>query len=381
MGVGSVELTGLVDPSQPLDPAAKRALAAREMKRLSATPGSPPPPTGLTWTDRVRISFAGLENQTASEILDCALDSDYCASERPTAADQRIKVFVELAIAGSELPSRLHAVKACPEALAGQVSGKALTGSIWDLTAEMVPCPRCMNNPHIAACHAIQGRERHRVNIRTDILHVLGHLHQGRVAWPGVERVANMATERWAPRFENGFVDRGNPEKLPADPVAIATVELAVAVGQATGHHLAALWDAAMIDVLARHTKHGTSGKIRRKASRALAAALRGHSWEELSGVVATELDTAMTRRKTVEKRVSEVLSDFEPEIGSLVADELDTFEKPGRDLVDWSADLTSANAADSGHLRSRLVMAWHGGPVPPTVLRAIEAYPASITN
>ncbi|MFW2382980.1 MAG: hypothetical protein ACN4GZ_14600 [Acidimicrobiales bacterium] len=374
--MGSVELTGLVDPSQPMDPAAKRALAAREIKRFGPTPGTPPDPTVLNWTDRVRISFAGLENETACEILDCALDPAYSSSERPAGADLRITVFVERAVAGSGLPDRLHAMATCPDALPGQTSNSSRAGSIWNLTAEMVPCPRCLADPNVAAAHAIRGRERHRVNIRTDIFHVLGHLHQGRVAWPGVERLANMATERWAPRWENGYVDRGNPERWPADPVASALVELAVAVGHATGGHLAALWDAAMIDVLASHARNRASGKIRRKAGKALAAALRGHSWEELSGVVATEIDTAMTRRSTVEKRVSAVLAEFEQEIGAVVADELEALEQPGGAFVNWSSDLTSATASDAGALRSRLVMAWHGGPVPPTVLRAIEAYP-----
>ena len=69
MVVASIELAGLIDPTQPLDPAAQRALAARELKRLGPTPGTPADPIAFSWADDVRSRFAGLENEAAQEIL------------------------------------------------------------------------------------------------------------------------------------------------------------------------------------------------------------------------------------------------------------------------------------------------------------------------
>ena len=374
--MGNIELTGLVDPSTPLDPSARRALAAREIKRLGPTPGSPADPTAPSWTDLIRISFAGLQNDTACEILDCVLDPAYSAVERPAGVDDRIKVYVEKAIPGSDLPDRLHATPSCPEVLPGHISTKAAVASIWRLTRDRVACNRCLAHPALETASNIRGRSRHRIDIRTDVLLSLGHLHQGAVHWPAVHRLANLGTERWEPRFENGFIDRGNPEHWAADPIAEATVELAVAVGHATGQHLAALWDAAMIDVLVRHSSNGGSLKVRRKASKALAAVLEGHSWEELSGIVAEEIDTIRTRKKSIERRVSALLSEFEVEIGELVADQLDELERHDDSFTTWSSKLTTPDAPDSAVLGSRLVMAWHGGSVPEVVLRAIAAYP-----
>ncbi len=376
--MAQIELSGLVDPTQPMEPAARRALAARELKRLGPTPGIPAEPTITDWTDDVRARFASLDNEAAQEILQCVLDPAYSESKRPAGVDARLKVYVERAVSGSHLPDRIHATVSCPEALAGHMSGVPKVRTIWELTETCSPCPRCIVHPEVSAARAINGRDRHRVNIRTEVLTVLAELQNGSVNWPAVQRLANLAPERWAPRFESGFVDTGNPERWLADPIAEATVELAVAVGHATGQHLAALWDAAMINVLARHATNGSSHKIRRKASKALAAAIEGHSWEELSGVVAAEIDTALTRRKSVEKRVGAVLAEFEPEISALVADELEALEQPSTPLVDWSPELTSEKVSNAAVLGSRLVMSWHGGPVPEVVRRAIEAYPCS---
>ncbi len=376
--MASIELTGLVDPTQPLDPAARRALAARELKRFGPTPVTPADPTVINWADDVRSRFAGLENDAAQEILECVLDPAYSASERPAGVDGRIKVFVERAVSGSHLPDRMHGTVSCGDALAGHMSGVPKVATIWDLTETRVPCSQCLVHPSVTAARAITGHDRHRVNIRTEVLLVLTDLQHGSVHWPAVQRLANLGTDRWAPRFESGFVDTGNPERWLADPIAEATVELAVTVGHATAQHLAALWDAAMIEVLAQQASAGASHKIRRKAGKALAAAIEGHTWEELSGVVAAQIETALTRRKSVEKRVGAVLSEFEPEISSLVADELEALETPTAALTEWSSDLTADKVSNAAAMGSRLVMAWHGGFVPAVVLRAIQTYPCA---
>ena len=348
------------------------------MKRLGPTPGTPPAPVAFDWVEDVRSRFAMLDNAAAQEILQCVLDPAYSESERPAGVDSRIKVFVERSVSGSHLPDRIHGSVSCGHALAGHMSGVPKVATIWELTETRVPCSHCLAHPAVTAARSITGRDRHRVNIRTEVLTVLTDLQHGSVHWPAVQRLANLGTERWAPRFESGFVDTGNPERWLADPVAEATVDLAVAVGHATGQHLAALWDAAMIEVLARQAAIGASHKIRRKAGKALAAAIEGHSWEELSGVVAAQIDTALTRRKSVEKRVGAVLTEFEPEISSVVANELEALETQTTALTEWSSDLTAEKVSNAAALGSRLVMAWHGGPVPSVVIRAIQTYPCT---
>ncbi len=94
--------------------------------------------------------------------------------------------------------------------------------------------------------------------------------------------------------------------------------------------------------------------------------------------MVAAQIETALTRRKSVEKRVGAVLSEFEPEISSLVADELEALETPTAALTEWSSDLTADKVSNAAAMGSRLVMAWHGGFVPAVVLRAIQTYPCA---
>jgi hypothetical protein len=50
--------------------------------------------------------------------------------------------------------------------------------------------------------------------------------------------------------------------------------------------------------------------------------------------------------------------------------------EQPGDLFTDWSPKLTDENARDDSVLRSRLIMSWHGGPVPEIVLQAIRTLP-----
>lgn len=373
--MGTVDIQGFIDPSTPLDPAAQRVLAAREINRFGPTPGMPEAPVLLDWTEGVRAHFADLQNETAKEILDCVLDPVYSSSERPAAADRRLELWIEVAIPGSEQPDRIHVGRSCREVLAGSPT-KPARSTIWKLTDGRACCPVCITDPGILACAKIRGLDRHRVNIRTDVLFTLYELKQGAVAWPAVLRLANRAPERWRPRMRDGFVDTGAPELWPTDPIATATVDLAVAVGQATGQHLGSLWDAALIEVLASEASHSESHRIRRKASAALDFVLEGHTWEELSGAVAAKLDTKLTRKSSVEKRVSAVLDEFEPRISTIVGAELAALEEPGHHFSDWTVELTRETAKDSDHIESRMAMAWHGGPVPEVVLRSLRIFP-----
>ncbi len=373
--MATIDIHGFIDPSTPLDPAAKRVLAAREVNRFGPTPGTPEAPTLVGWADTVRAHFSELQNETAREILECVLDPLYTPWERPATADHRAEVWIEVALAGSGMPDRIHQVRTCHEVLAGSPTKRVRT-TIWTMTEGRATCPACVRDPGMKASAAIRGLDRHRVNIRTDVLFTLFELQRGVVAWPAIQRLANRTPARWRPRQGDGFIDSGNPEQWPADPIATAAVELAVAVGQATGQHLGALWDAAMIEVLASAATQGESTRLRRKASSALEFALQGHTWEELSGAVASELDTKLTRKSSVEKKVAVVLAEFEPQISALVAEELVALETPGHSFSDWSVELTRDTAADSDVVESRMAMAWHGGPVPEVILRTLRAFP-----
>ncbi len=371
----TIDIHGFIDPSTPLDPAAKRVLAAREVNRFGPTPGTAEAPDLVGWTDTVRSHFAGLQNETAREILECVLDPLYTRWERPATADHRGEVWIEVGPAGADMPDRIHAIRNCHEVLPGTPTKRA-RNTIWHLTEGRTTCPACVGDPGMRAAAAIRGLDRHRVNIRTDVLFTLFELQRGVVPWPAVQRLANRTPARWRPRHGDGFIDSGNPEQWPADPIATATVELAVAVGQATGQHLGALWDAAMIEVLAGAATQAESTRLRRKASSALEFALQGHTWEELSGAVASELDTKLTRKSSVEKKVAVVLAEFEPRIATLVATELEALETPGQSFSDWSVELTRDTAANSDLVESRMAMAWYGGPVPEVVLRTLRAFP-----